>query len=714
MKTDQYAQSSELVTKPPIDENDEGGLNLVELKETIFRQFPIIIGVASIVIILAFMRARTRTPVFQANFEILSEPVNVETKVSSTDSQSRDTLEEIVAVELDEVQLKILESPRIILPVVEELKQNYPEIDYQSVVSDLEIEIDKTQRVLTVTYEYPNEQRVQAVLDLLSQAYLDYSLEKRQSGINRGIKFLEEQLPQIDENVEKWKQRLQALRQEYNLIDPESQGAKLTDRLAILVAQEQELTLEVSQKKLMSANLKKELAQNPTNSFTATEFDNSYYNDILDKLKDIDSQIAEKSVIFSNQSRQIQNLREQQEELKSLLVQEGRTVQNNIDNEIRLLENQKLKLNRQIEDTKVQIQELSIVTRKYNDIERQLENATRKLDEFVTQINNLKIDAAQKETPWKLLTTVSQPVDTAPGTINYLVLGTILGLLLGVGIAVILEKYDNTIYTSAQVQEIAHLPLLGIIPFDKKQKKLSFSKKISNLVTSSEYTQPEATALALYTNGLSSWSLISSSVEAFRFFAANLGLYEPDSNTYNTQSIIVTSAISGEGKSTVAFNAAKAVAATRRKVLVVDTDMRVQNQLTLSLGMEYDRGLREFLLEDNLDCHELIQRSCWEDNLYIFPSGGVDAALDPSRLLASQKMRDLMEDLKAHFDLIIYDVSSIMEFADVSLLASKTDGVVLVTGLGKLQSLTLKEALNLLKMSHIPILGIVINKVSPK
>jgi Mrp family chromosome partitioning ATPase len=75
-------------------------------------------------------------------------------------------------------------------------------------------------------------------------------------------------------------------------------------------------------------------------------------------------------------------------------------------------------------------------------------------------------------------------------------------------------------------------------------------------------------------------------------------------------------------------------------------------------------------------------------------------------------MRDLMEKLKNHFDLVIYDVSSILAYADASLLATKTDGIVLVTGLGKLQSLKLKEAINQLNISNTPVLGIVVNQMT--
>jgi Mrp family chromosome partitioning ATPase len=131
---------------------------------------------------------------------------------------------------------------------------------------------------------------------------------------------------------------------------------------------------------------------------------------------------------------------------------------------------------------------------------------------------------------------------------------------------------------------------------------------------------------------------LSSSVEAFRFFGANLGLFE-DHNSIN--SLIVTSAVSGEGKSTVVLNLAKATAAIGSRVLVVDVDLRSLSKLTTSMALTSNQGLSDLLLSDDLNAH-------------------------------------------------------------------------LVTGLGKLQALKLKEAINQLNISKTPILGVLINKITAK
>ncbi|MCX7592882.1 MAG: CpsD/CapB family tyrosine-protein kinase, partial [Fischerella sp.] len=97
-----------------------------------------------------------------------------------------------------------------------------------------------------------------------------------------------------------------------------------------------------------------------------------------------------------------------------------------------------------------------------------------------------------------------------------------------------------------------------------------------------------------------------------------------------------------------------------------------------------------------------------EDNLYVLSAGPIPP--DSIRLLASQKMQDLMQDLHSSFDLVIYDTPPLVGFADATLLAANTNGMVLVAGLGKVKRSVLQQALEELQISGTPILGLVANR----
>jgi capsular exopolysaccharide synthesis family protein len=114
------------------------------------------------------------------------------------------------------------------------------------------------------------------------------------------------------------------------------------------------------------------------------------------------------------------------------------------------------------------------------------------------------------------------------------------------------------------------------------------------------------------------------------------------------------------------------------------------------------------VISSDLDFNNVIEQSPLEDNLFVMSAGSIPP--DPTRLLASEKMHDLMEKLQATFDLVIYDTPPLLGVADAYLLAANTNGVVLVAGLGKLKRSVLEQALEEIKVSGTPILGVVANK----
>jgi len=135
--------------------------------------------------------------------------------------------------------------------------------------------------------------------------------------------------------------------------------------------------------------------------------------------------------------------------------------------------------------------------------------------------------------------------------------------------------------------------------------------------------------------------------------------------------------------------------------------------LTESLGLESEVGLKNLLNQPSSSLAlKHVRKSPLDDNLYIL-SSGFDELMgqESSRLLASGQMYLLMEELKENFDLVIYDMCAIVGYADVNLLAGKTDGVILVTGLGKVDKTLLTRAVEQLKMASVRVLGIAANNV---
>jgi capsular exopolysaccharide synthesis family protein len=692
-----YSQSLPLTNAAQFSENDEGGLNLGQILGAIRRRALLVVGITTIVAGAAALKALTAPQVYQSEFEILTESASPENQVISSLPESLSSKKELPDVVLDQTQLIVLKSPKLLSPIVKQLQPRYPDITYNSILSNLTIKsVEKNSNVLEVTYQSSDAEKVRVVLNLLAKAYLNYSLEERQRDIQQGIKFVDEQLPKLRSDVETRQGQLQKLRQRYNLIDPETQGKQLSEQLSTSMEKQLDTQVKLNETRSLYADLKKELARQSTESVASPVLkDNPRYQKILEQLIEVENQLTKESARFLDESPNIQKLREQRQNLLPLLSQEGQRVEREIASKIRELEAGNQSLTQTINRLNLEIKQLPVVAREYTDIQRELQISTNNLNQFLAKQAALRIDAAQGETHWQLLTPPSEPEPSSAGVKRNLALGTMLGLLLGLGAAVAADRLSNVFYTTKELKDGTRLPLLGIIPLEGKLGE--FTPAVAALV------QQSSNKFGLGNGQQAQQYIAAPFFEAFRSLYTNIRLLGSDTPI---RSLVISSAVSAEGKSTVAVHLAHAAAAMGQRVLLVDADLRcprLHEQMELING----QGLTDLISRD-LDFNSIIQRSLREDNLFLLTAGLIPP--DPIRLLASQKMQDLMGKLQAAFDLVIYDTPQLVGLADAYLLAAHTDGVVLIAGLGQLKRSMMEQALEELKVTSTPILGVVANK----
>ena len=717
----QYVRGSSTVS------NAEGGLNLGDVKSTVKRKLPLIIAITMGMASLAFFKTMLIPSVYVASVELLPESLNVETKVTGN-GDSGEVREDITAVKLDDIQLKKLKSPATISKAVETLQGKYPELDYATLIKDLSVKFirdsQNKKNVLSVSYEHPDKQQVADVMEVLTQTFLDYSANERSEGIERGIAVLETQIPKVSVQIRRLEGQMQSLRDRYGFIEPEISLDPITSRKSIMAQEEGNVAGELQQLRSKLRNLDRELSFQPTTSPTAMELATPRYQGLLNQLREIDVEIGRKSAIFSNRAVEMQVLREERQRIIGLTKQATRAIRQKLVNDIKTLETRQRLARRESAKLQSQLKNWSTVANNYKKLEQELVVAREELNDYTQKRDALLIDAARQGAPWELLAPAGEPLNSDLSASNRLFLGSGFGLLLGIGLALMLDKSQKIVYTSAKAEEITNLPVLGHIPYTPQNKKPTLfgqekSDKHKQLPPSNNvkdidlYRDPDASGALAFPD------IFSNSIEAFRSFAANLGLlnFSTDSEFLkfdtNLRSLAITSAVSGEGKSTVALNLARASASMGRKVLLVDADVRSKVRITESLGLESEVGLKNLLNQPNSDLAlKHVRKSPLDDNLYVL-SSGFDELMghESSRLLASGQMFMLMEELKENFDLVIYDMCAVVGYADVNLLARKTDGVVLVTGLGKINETLLNRAVEQLKMASVPILGIAANDV---
>ena len=704
--TDRRFQWLPSINSAHSSEDDEGGLNLGQVFNTLKRRLPVIIGVTIVVTSVAMLKALTSKPIYQSGFEILTKPVTVESQVISSVTQTSGNSEGRTVPEktVDATKLKLLKSPKVLAPIADQLKSKYPTITQEELASSLSVIPLPSSEILAVTLQDADPEKVKAILKLVSTAYLNYSLEERLADVRQGIDFVNAQIPQVQQRVNAIQDRLQTFRQQYNLIDPDSTGKQLSEQTNTVSQQRLETRIKLNEARALYNELQELLSRSDDPASVALS-SNARYQALLSQILAVEGDIAKESSLFKDDTPNVQVLKEQQQNLIPLLRREGRRVQGEVASKIRELEDRDRILEQSAAQLRQQVKQLSIVSRQYTDIQQELKISTENLNQFLTKREALRIDAGQRRTPWQILTPPGEPVPSAANTKQTTMLGVILGLLLGIGVALLLDKLSSVLHDPEEIKEISKFPVLGVIPFSSELEDMEDLNSLGKLVSFADIggrMQQMGQKIGLNNGAKSHYYTASPFSEAFRSLYTNIRLLGSDTQV---RSLVISSSTPGEGKSTISVHLAQAAAALGQRVLLVDTDLR-RPKVHEQLGLVNTSGLTNAISSD-LEVERLIQQSPGERNLFILTAGQIPP--DPTKLLSSQKMQNLMGQFKVAYDLVIYDTPPLVGLADTKLIASKTDGIIMVVRLGKTKRSVLSQALEGIKVFSVPVLGMVIN-----
>ena len=298
---------------------------------------------------------------------------------------------------------------------------------------------------------------------------------------------------------------------------------------------------------------------------------------------------------------------------------------------------------------------------------------------------------------------VAVPPDApvGPRRLMTVLMAFFMSFLFGCGLALFLEYLDDTVRTTEEVENILHLPALAVIPTIDAVAKRKLLLAGAN--------DENGAAAKPRSDMLISNDSRSALAEAYRQLRTSILL---STAGHAPKSLLITSSVPSEGKTTTAVNTAISLAQTGAKVCIIDADMR-RPRLHSIFQVSNEHGLSSILSSqmDEDEILEIIQQD-EETSLYLLPSGAVPP--NPAELIGSEQMSRLLRILEANFTHVVVDSPPIASFTDGVLISTMVDGVLLVVHSGKSSRQIIKRARQLLGEVGAKMFGVVLNNVNLK
>lgn len=577
-------------------------------------------------------------------------------------------------------------------------------------------------QLVELTYTSRSPEMAAKLANGFAEAFIDQGIDSRFENAGKASTFIAEQIETLKREISERELQLQDLSRRTDIVDLDPQSNSTIQRLRGLdqefsSAKNDRIELEARYRELLALP-----AESVADSFSGGEVSQqrstvaSLRQDYNSRLNVFKPEWPEMVELKSRIETAEQNLRQMVEENAALARETARAAYQAALRKEQTLEQELNALKSQTVDQKSS--RLEIVN---------LEDEVRTRRELLNELLRRQSETDVASRLQNSRASNVRIVDTAlvPGGASHpslrrnVGMGVLAGLLLGIGLALLLEYLDRTLKSSEELERILGLPTLAVIPDISHQDRGYYGygnrllpgygaddsskggKNKSKSRRAKEGRPEEADPkieLLPYTKPRLAIA------EAYRSLRTALLL----SSAQQLRAVTITSAEAGEGKTATAANLAVVMAQLGRNVLIVDGDLRKPRQHQLFRSSNRS-GLVNHLVGDT-EAKDVIFRT-EIPHLYICPSGPTPP--NPSELLSSKKMTTFLDYALERFDFVVIDTPPTLAVTDSTLLGALTDGVVLCCRAGKLQREEARACRDRLRFAEIRILGAVLNRFRP-
>tara|TARA_A100000164_G_scaffold382075_1_gene437981 strand:+ start:1506 stop:3803 length:2298 start_codon:yes stop_codon:yes gene_type:complete len=589
----------------------------------------------------------------------------------------------------------------------------------KNLLNQIEVKNDRDTDAITVSVISNNPDESSLLTNKIIEVYIERDLKWVTGEMSNLKAFLEEQLIKKENELKKIEDELELFQKEKKIFSLDENSAALIENVSLFETQYYNIITELEIAKEREKYLNKELNQDEkqlvkliTNSVDARMFA------LRDEITKLESTIISTLSKYGDEHPEVEKLRQKLEVLKNQLkyesqqlIQKGITVsdpilyrQSLVDSIISIKSKKAYlvsKSNSYFELVKEYNNKLSNLPSKIIEFSRLERIRTIHAETYSLMRRKLEeaaIGEASKSSKIRIIDyAIPNRKPLKPNKLINLIIGSFLGLFSGFLFALIVEYFDKTVKSIEQIERLG-LSILSIIPAIASSNDSS-SRKNKNRYINKDLGEKLKRRLITQEDPKSPVS------EAYRSLRTSI-MYSKTKD-HNCQVILVSSSGPGEGKTTTIANLAITYANLGKKTLLIDSDLR-KPVLHNVFKVDKSPGLTSFLSNQNFKISNIINKTDI-DNLDFISSGVIPP--NPSELLESEKMNDILQEFKKQYDIILFDSPPLIAVTDALVIMKEVDHFLLVVRAGVTEKGALERVIESIKNAQMNITGVVMNAI---
>lgn len=560
----------------------------------------------------------------------------------------------------------------------------------------------KETRLIDISFTHTDPQVASKVVNAIAETYIFSNLEKRTETNNTTGDFLQKRIAELQQQIRTDEERLVNYAKNNQIISLDPNQNTVVERLAGL--NRQLLEAENDRKTAESAY---NAAKAPGAANAMAETDAKQLNDLDAKLNDLKQKRAQLLVDATEEAPEVkevdQQLTELKKELEELRSHKSNTLLTNLETRYRQTLGREDALRKSFEQQRGQTLSQNEAAINYRIIQQEIETNKTLLNGLLQGAKENDVVLAGKPNNISIVDYALAPDGPiGPNRTRTVVMAFFLSIGLGIGFALFLEYLDDTVHSTDEVERLLHLPALAVIPsaLGATRRRMmgaanALQKRNGNGAAS------DSSELLINVDSRSPLA------EAYRHLRTSVLL---STAGRAPRSLLVTSSLPGEGKTTTAVNTAISLAQTGASVVLIDADMR-RPRLQSIFGLSEQLGLSSILSTDvtNEEMLAMVSKDP-ATGLNLITSGPIPP--NPAELLGSDQMRRLLTTLQGEFKHVVVDSPPVSSFTDGVLISTMVDGVLLVVHGGKSSRHIVRRSKQLLTDVGAKVFGVVLNNIS--